>query len=86
MSWSESPKTKMPVVTERDLRMPEFRDSDLGDLEFREDGKIVRKDRWEVCVRKIAGTLHERGLIAQDFEVDDVAEAVSEIIARHESE
>ena len=34
-------------VTEADFRMPEFKDAEPKDYEFRADGKIVRKDRWE---------------------------------------
>ena len=35
------------MVTEEDFRMPEFRGAKVEDYEFRKDGKIVRKDRWE---------------------------------------
>lgn len=41
-------------VTERDFRMPQFRDAKPEDYERREDGEIVRKDRWETTVRAIA--------------------------------
>jgi len=41
-------------VTEADFRRPEFRDANPEDYEFRGDGRIVRKDRWETTVRNIA--------------------------------
>lgn len=41
-------------VTERDFRLPEFRDAKPEDYERRADGRIVRKDRWETTVRAIA--------------------------------
>lgn len=56
-------------VTEQDVRLPEFRDAKLADLEFRDDGKIVRKDRWERGIRTIASDL---GLNARSLEIDDV--------------
>lgn len=63
----------MPI-TERDLRMPEFRDVDIKDLERREDGAIARKDRWERGIRQIAGIV---GLDPRaGFEVADVVAAV----------
>lgn len=39
-------------VAELDFRLPEFRDAKVEDYEFREDGKLVRKDRWESAVHK----------------------------------
>lgn len=66
-----------PPVTERDLRLPEFRDSNPDDLEFRPDGKIVRKDRWEVGMRHIAEIL---GFDAREgFEIEDVIRGVREL-------
>jgi hypothetical protein len=57
-------------VTERDLRMPEFRHiDDLSKLEIRDDGKVVRKDRWEVTVRNIVSLL---GWGRRDFECFEV--------------
>ena len=46
----------MAEMTERDLRMPEFyhlNAEDLDDYEFRGDGQIVRKDRWEMAIHEI---------------------------------
>jgi len=66
-------------VTERDLRMPEFRDAKLEDLEFRADGKIVRKDRWERGIRRIASMV---GCNSRDgFEIDEVVEKVRVLAA-----
>lgn len=45
----------MREVTEKDLRAPEYRDGEPSDYEFRADGKVVRKDRWEQGIRQIAG-------------------------------
>lgn len=59
----------MRQVTERDLRMPEFRDAKLEELEFREDGTLVRKDRWETTVRDIVSFL---GWSRRDFELPEV--------------
>lgn len=62
-------------VTERDLRLPEFRNADIDDLEFREDGKVVRKDRWETGIRAIVGILGVNG----EFEVADVVQKAREM-------
>ncbi len=70
----------MRTVTERDLRMPEFADADPKDLEFRGDGKLVRKDRWEVGIRKIHFRL---GMSCRDdFEIENVLIAVVSLVAR----
>lgn len=53
----------MREVTEKDFRKPEFRDAKVEDYEFRDDGKLVRKDRFQTTVFKIASILHIR-----DFE------------------
>jgi len=46
--------SKGRAVTERDFRQPAFVDANPEDYEFRDDGKVVRKDRWETAVHKIA--------------------------------
>jgi hypothetical protein len=66
----------MREVTERDLRMPEFRDARPEELEFREDGKLVRKDRWEVALRNVASTI---GWARREFEVHEVSAEVGRI-------
>lgn len=61
--------SKVREVEEQDLRKPEFRHvRDLSELEFREDGEIVRKDRWENAVRGIADLLG----FPSGFEIEDV--------------
>ncbi|MEG0969430.1 MAG: hypothetical protein RSG92_29145, partial [Pseudomonas sp.] len=60
MSWSDM------KVTERDFRMPEFRDAKPEDYEFRGDGKIVRKDRWETGIYSIRYALGDR---RREFEI-----------------
>lgn len=63
----------MRQVTERDLRMPEFYHANPEDLEFRDDGKLVRKDRWETGVRNIASIL---GWSRKEYEIPEVVEKV----------
>jgi hypothetical protein len=65
-------------VTERDFRRPEFRDADPKDYEFREDGAIVRKDRWETAIHRIRVRLGDR---RREFEVDDMVAAVAALAA-----
>lgn len=66
-------KSKWPPVREQDLRHPDFARGEPDDYEFREDGKIVRKDRWEMGIRRIAGAL---GMSRQSWEISEVVEAV----------
>ena len=66
----------MREVTERDFRMPEFRDAKTEDYEFRADGKIVRKDRWETAVQRIREIV---GIHAREFEISEVIDAVRAI-------
>ena len=66
-------------VTERDFRMPEFRDANPEDYEFRGDGKIVRKDRWETGIRRIASIFNN-----YNFEIEEIVEAVRDLAAKHE--
>lgn len=60
-------------VTERDLRAKEYRDSNPEDYEFRDDGKIVRKDRFERGMRDIASIIFGP---RHGYEIDDVVAAV----------
>lgn len=64
-------------VTEQDFRMPEFRDKDPADYEFRGDGKVVRKDRWETAVNSIRYALGDR---RREFEIDDIVNAVRALV------
>lgn len=65
-------------VTERDFRMPEFRDANPDDYEFRSDGKIVRKDRWEQGIHSIRYALGDN---RREFEIADIVEAVRALVA-----
>ena len=73
----------MSEVTERDIRMPEFRDAKIEDLEFREDGKIVRKDRWETAVHSIRYALGDH---RREFEVTDIVRAVAALVETVEAQ
>lgn len=55
-------------VTEFDFRAKEFQHPDIKpeDYEFRSDGVLVRKDRWERAVRQLART--------REFEIGDVVD------------
>jgi hypothetical protein len=74
--------TKGRTVTEMDFRMPEFRDAKAEDYEFRDDGKIVRKDRWERAVRSVAFAIGFTG--RKEWEIEDVVERVREIAGQEE--
>lgn len=64
-------------VTERDFRMPEFMDANPDDYEFRADGKIVRKDRWESGIQSIRYALGDH---RREFEIEDIVRAVRALI------
>jgi len=64
-------------VTERDFRMPEFLDADPKDYEFRSDGKVVRKDRWENGIHSIRSAL---GDYRREFEIKDIVDAVHALV------
>ncbi len=61
------------AVTEQDLRAPEFREGSPSDYEFRADGRIVLKARWENGIHAIACILF--GARAE-FEIPDLVERV----------
>ena len=60
------------AVTEMDFRRPEFLYAKVEDYELRADGKVVRKDRWENGIRKIASILR----IPAEWEISEVVQAV----------
>jgi len=68
-------------VTERDFRIPELRDAKVEDYEFRGDGKLVRKDRWECAIGSIRSMV---GISSREFEISDVVEAVRQMAATFE--
>jgi hypothetical protein len=57
--------------------MPEFRDADPKDYEFRADGKVVRKDRWENGIHSIRYAL---GDSRREFEIEDIVRAVRALV------
>ena len=58
---------------ERDLRAAEFSDGKPDEYEFRSDGKIVRKDRFQRGMRDIAAIVFGCG---HDYEIADVVKAI----------
>ena len=60
-------------VTERDLRAAEYSDGKPDEYEFRNDGKIVRKDRFQRGMRDIAAIVFGCG---HDYEIADVVKAI----------
>lgn len=61
--------------------MPEFRDAKAEDYEFRSDGKLVRKDRWEQGIQSIRFLV---GLDGREFEIDEVIDRVRKMAAGEE--
>ena len=60
----------MRIVTELDFRMPGYKDAKPEDYEFRDDGKLVRKDRWETGIQRIR---HRVGVgVREDWEINDI--------------
>ncbi len=80
----------MRKVTEQDLRHPNFQKGTPDDYEFREDGAIVRKDRWEQGICNIVAFLglerrvDEPGKAYTEWEVKDVVEGVKQQAAENE--
>ncbi len=64
----------MRQVTERDLRRPGMEDSKPEEFEFREDGELVRKDRWQQGIRRIAAALRT----SRNFDINDIVGRVEE--------
>jgi len=64
-------------VTENDFRMPEFKDKSPDDYEFRSDGKIVRKDRWEMAIHRIKYILGDN---RKEFEIEEIISSISNLI------
>lgn len=69
----------MREVTEADFRMEKYRDARVEDYEFRPDGALVRKDRWEMAVHSIRCLME---LPARDFEIPEVVEAVERMVRK----
>lgn len=79
---SDEVRTVMRKVTLDDFIIPEYRGKNPEDYEFRHDGKIVRKDRWETGIHKIHTMLVEAGAMKDqpEFEIDDVVESVRSLL------
>lgn len=60
-------------VMEKDLRAPEYREGKPEDYEFRDDGKIVRKDRFMRGMQDIAAILFGG---RHQYEIPEVIAAV----------
>jgi hypothetical protein len=69
-------------VTEQDFRMPEFKEAKVEDYEFREDGKLVRKDRWERAIGSIRFLV---GIEGREFEISEVVDAVRTLAEDHQN-
>lgn len=65
-------------VTEQDFRKPEFRGAKTEDYEFREDGKVVRKDRWRTGIFMIRQALGDR---RREFEIEDIVGAIEALVS-----
>ena len=75
-------------VAERDIRLPQFKNSELEDLEFDASGDVVRKDRFETSMRKISGMLHGVNELSarSSWTCEQVVEAVRITIERGASD
>jgi hypothetical protein len=69
-------------VNELDFRMPQYRDAKVEDYEFRDDGVLVRKDRWE---RGIGSIRFLVGVDGREFEIPDVVAAVRKLVEKDAS-
>lgn len=68
------------AVTEADFRQPQFRDAKPEDYEFRADGALVRKDRWETGIRDIASAMGYES--REGFEIEHLVYSV-ELLVKH---
>lgn len=64
------------AVTELDLRDPKYGTGDPDEFEFRADGTIARKDRWEKGMQSIAVSV---GAMEKGWEIKDVVDKVEEL-------
>ena len=69
-------------VTLEDFIMPEYRGKNPDDYEFRGDGKIVRKDRWETGIHRIHTLLVDVEIMpdSPEFEIGEVVKTVERLI------
>jgi hypothetical protein len=78
----ECSRPKPRAVTAEDFIIPKFRGKNPEDYEFRADGEIVRKDRWETGIHRIRNLLVGAKLLpdSAQFEITDVIRAVEKLI------
>lgn len=67
------------TVTERDFRIEEYRDALPEDYEYREDGRLVRKDRWMQGIFSIQLAVFGQN---RKFEIPDLIEKVKELVEK----
>jgi hypothetical protein len=67
----------MRIVTEKDFRKEEYIDEKPEDYEFRDDGVLVRKDRWLRAVFKIGNMV---GISTRSLEIPEVIDALNLIL------
>jgi hypothetical protein len=67
--WLNCPSS---VVTEKDFRIPEFRDANPADYEFDKNGKVVRKDRFAKGFEKLFQLLKIEDVDTVIAHVDDL--------------
>lgn len=68
----------MKQATITDFMYPEFRGQNPEDYEVRPDGKCVRKDRWEMGIRRIHSIFGDG---RTQFEIEEVVAAVASLHA-----
>lgn len=80
----ECSRPKPRAVTAEDFIIPRFRGKNPEDYEFRADGEIVRKDRWEKGIHRIRNMLVEAKLLPDkaEFEIIDVLNVVGKLISK----
>lgn len=64
-------KTRQAVL--EDFFQPKFKGENTDDYEVRQDGGVVRKDRWEKAIYSI---VHALGMNGRDFECAEVVDGV----------
>jgi hypothetical protein len=72
------------IVTEVDFRVPKYRNAKPEDYEFRDDGALVRKDRWEMGVLEIARLMGYE--TRKSFEIDLLVFSVEQLIEQAKKE
>ncbi len=66
-------------VTEQDFMKEEYKGKNVEDYEFRGDGELVRKDRWEMGIRKIQRLVLPN---SSEFEIDELIMKIDELVKK----